>query len=188
MSDVWQTIRSDWARNPCNPKGRLILIAFRLLQPLARTWFHRRWIYWISSPLLAAYTVGVEWILGIELPLLTQVGPGLTLYHGQGLVINVMTRIGRNCTLRHNTTIGNKVREDGTFTPSPVIGNDVEVGANVVIIGEVTIGDDAVIGAGSVVVHDVPQGGVAVGNPARVIRLRQRNEESDCCGTVRHPD
>ncbi|HAB26474.1 MAG TPA: serine acetyltransferase, partial [Xanthomarina gelatinilytica] len=52
----------------------------------------------------------------------------------------------------------------------PIIGNDVTVGANVVIIGNITIGDHVVIGAGSVVVKDVPSNCVIAGNPARVIK------------------
>ena len=51
----------------------------------------------------------------------------------------------------------------------PVIGDNVTVGANVVIIGNVTIGNNVVIGAGSVVVKDVPSNVVVAGNPVRVI-------------------
>jgi acetyltransferase-like isoleucine patch superfamily enzyme len=50
-----------------------------------------------------------------------------------------------------------------------VLGDGVDVGPNVVILGPVTIGDHAVIGAGAVVLCDVPAYGVAVGNPARLL-------------------
>ena len=52
------------------------------------------------------------------------------------------------------------------------IGNDVWLGAHVVVVDGVTIGDGAVIGAGSVVTHDVPPHTVAVGVPARPLRQR----------------
>jgi maltose O-acetyltransferase len=42
----------------------------------------------------------------------------------------------------------------------------------VTVLGGVTIGDGAVIGAGSVVSKDIPSGAIAVGVPARVIRMR----------------
>ncbi len=51
------------------------------------------------------------------------------------------------------------------------LGNRVWLGARVVVLKGVTIGDDAVIGAGSVVTKDVPAGGIAVGTPARVVRV-----------------
>lgn len=55
-----------------------------------------------------------------------------------------------------------------------VIGNKVWVGENVCILPGVTIGDGAIIGAGSVVTRDLPPGCVAVGNPARVIKMFDR--------------
>lgn len=53
-----------------------------------------------------------------------------------------------------------------------VIGNDVWIGADAVILPGVSIGDGAIIGARAVVASDVPPYAIAVGNPARVIRRR----------------
>ncbi len=53
-----------------------------------------------------------------------------------------------------------------------IIGNDVWIGYNVTIVSGVKIGDGAVIGTGAVVAKDIPPYGVAVGNPARVVRYR----------------
>jgi len=55
---------------------------------------------------------------------------------------------------------------------APVLGDNVDVGCNSVIIGDITVGHGAVIGAGSVVVHDVPEKSVVCGNPAKVISTR----------------
>ena len=68
---------------------------------------------------------------------------------------------------RQCTTIGNK--RDGRNDLIPTIGDNVVMGANVCIIGDVVIGDNVIIGAGSVVVNDVPSNCVVVGNPARII-------------------
>jgi putative colanic acid biosynthesis acetyltransferase WcaB len=108
-------------------------------------------------------------VLGVELPPETEVGPELRLIHPQGIVVNGETRIGARCILRASTTIGNVMSADGTASASPVIGDDVELGANVVVIGPVVIGAGARVGAGAVVIRDVPAGKVAVGNPARVL-------------------
>lgn len=51
------------------------------------------------------------------------------------------------------------------------IGDNVWIGGNAVVLMGVTIGNNVVIGAGSVVTHDIPSNAVAVGNPARVIRM-----------------
>jgi acetyltransferase-like isoleucine patch superfamily enzyme len=52
------------------------------------------------------------------------------------------------------------------------IGNDVWIGANVIIVGELQIGDGAIIAAGSVVTKDVPPYAIVAGVPARIIRYR----------------
>jgi colanic acid biosynthesis acetyltransferase WcaB len=123
------------------------------------------WVLFV--PYLILYRLLVEWLLAVELPAKTQIGSGFVIRHGQALVVNDNTIIGRDVTVRHSTTIGNKGALDKCC---PVIGDRVDVGSNVVILGGVSIGDDAVIGAGSVVVKDVPAGSVVVGNPARGIR------------------
>lgn len=76
--------------------------------------------------------------------------------------------IGRNFTCRQNTTIGNK--SDDKPNERPIIGDNVTLGANVVIIGKVRVGNDVVIGAGSVVVKDIPDNVVVAGNPAKIIK------------------
>jgi serine acetyltransferase len=157
----------DWKANKGNPKGQFILLLFRVAQAI-RSWPEPWWV--LGAPYLVFYRVFVEWILGVELRFKTRVGPRLKLFHGQALVVHEGTVIGSDCTLRHSTTIGSKTLPDGAPTRCPIIGNAVDVGSNVVILGAVTVGDGAVIGAGSVVVKDVSPGSVVAGNPARILR------------------
>lgn len=104
--------------------------------------------------------------LGVNLPGSTVVGPGLFIGHAGGIVVNAATRIGRNCNLSHNVTIGaNKGRRAGV----PTIGDNVYIGPGAVVIGGISIGDGAAIGANSVVVDDVPPGVTVAGSPARVV-------------------
>ena|ERR1700744_1083281 len=158
----------DWSANRQNFKAQLVLFMFRLMQAFNRYTITKIIFY----PYFMFYRLVVEWHLGIELPRKLTIGKGLSLYHGQALIVNKDTIIGSNCTLRNSTTIGHKKLADGTFTHCPVIGNNVDIGANVCIIGGITIGDNVIIGAGSVVVKDVPPDCVVVGNPARVLEKK----------------
>jgi virginiamycin A acetyltransferase len=58
-----------------------------------------------------------------------------------------------------------------------VVGHNVWIGLNAIILPGVHIGDGSIIGAGAVVSHDVPPYGIAVGNPARVVKKRFSDEE-----------
>lgn len=158
-------IFQDWNKNKSNPKGKLIMVSFRICALATRS----KLLFVLSVPILILYRLCIEWILGVEIPYKTKIGPGLTLYHGQALVINDGTIIGRNCTIRHSTTIGNKLLSNGLYSNSPIIGNNVDIGSNVCIIGPIRIGDNVKIGAGSVVTKDIPSDVIVVGNPARII-------------------
>ena len=167
-------IFQDLKNNPKNIKAKIVLVLFRLAQLCRKT---PKPFFYILIPYLIFYRVVVEWILCIELPWNTKVGKGLSLFHGQSLVVNDGTIIGENCTLRHCTTIGNKQLENGEFSKAPIIEDNVDIGSNVVILGPITIGCGSVIGAGSVVVKDIEPYSLVVGNPARVIKKIKTNEK-----------
>ena len=106
-------------------------------------------------------------------------GAGLVLIHSNGVVINGQVRGGANVRIEHQVTIGAEGRR------SPVIGDDVFLGAGAKIVGPVVVGAGARIGANAVVVRDVPPHCTAVGIPARVVRRHdpggaERMEEEHC--------
>lgn len=110
-------------------------------------------------------------ILGCDIKPSTIIGDGFEIYHSaHASVISPGTIIGSNVSLRQNTTVGAKGFSGSE--KSPVIMDDVTIGPNVCIIGDITIGKGAVIGAGAVVVKDVPENAIVAGNPAKVIRYR----------------
>ncbi len=108
-------------------------------------------------------------ILGIDIPYNVKIGENFTIHHPIGIIINPDTVIGNNCEIRQNTTIGNKGFK-GSDNNSPIIGNNVNIGANSVIIGPITIGDNIIIGAGSVVTKSFEGNCIIAGNPAKIIK------------------
>ncbi|WP_136799810.1 acyltransferase [Desulfosediminicola ganghwensis] len=68
--------------------------------------------------------------------------------------------------------IGYKIFNSGRVAKSVVIGNDVWIGANCLILPGVTIGEGAVVAGGSVVTKDIPANNIVGGSPARLIRMR----------------
>ncbi len=115
------------------------------------------------------YRLYTEFILGCDIPASTSIGENFQLFHSaRGSVISPGTIIGKNVSLRQNTTIGSK-GFDGS-QKSPIIQDNVIIGPNVCIIGDIIIGKGAIIGAGAVVVKDVPADCVVVGNPARILK------------------
>lgn len=105
-------------------------------------------------------------LTGTDIRLGVTIGTGLQLPHPNGVVIHEDARIGDDCMIMQQVTIG-MIRG-----PVPVIGSKVYIGAGAKVLGGVTIGDGAAIGANAVVLSDVPTGHVAVGVPA-VVKARK---------------
>ncbi len=98
------------------------------------------------------------------------------IYGTGGVTIGDYTRIAAHTVIVASNHIFDdstkNIHEQGVSKKGIVIGNDVWIGAGARILDGVHIGDHAVIGAGSVVTHDIPENAIAVGVPARVLRLR----------------
>ncbi len=93
---------------------------------------------------------------------------GLTI--GDGTIIGPYTMIH---SANHETDPSMPIPEQGWEVRPVTIGAGVWIGMGVCILPGVTIGDGAIIGAGSVVAKDIEPWGIAVGNPAKVIRNRK---------------
>ena len=85
-------------------------------------------------------------------------------HYGLGVVIHPKTKIGKNCKIYQNVTIGYRNGEG-----PPTIGENVLIGTGSVILGDIKIGNNVRIGANAVVLQDVPDNCTVVGNPSRVI-------------------
>lgn len=106
---------------------------------------------------------------GIQIDYRADIEGGFSIMHYSGIVV-CAEHIGKNVQIRHCTTIG--ITDKGC----PTIGDNVIVGANAVIIGNITIGDNCTIGAGSVVTKSVDSNCIVAGNPAIVIGTNKRKQ------------
>jgi acetyltransferase-like isoleucine patch superfamily enzyme len=105
------------------------------------------------------------------------IGDGTYINYGTNISARASTVIGRNCNIGQYCivmdsdfhSIDDHLRPDD---PEPVrLGDDVWLGARVIVLKGAVIGDGATIGANSVVRGVIPAGAVAAGNPARVLRM-----------------
>lgn len=160
LRNDWQAHGRDWTRAGFRA---LAVYRFGVWRMSARPWPLRK-------ALSLAYRIlerRVRVRYGIELPYSAKVGNGVVIEHQNCIVIHGSARIGDRCVIRQGVTIGNKGRSDPYG--APVIGDDVDIGANAVIVGRITVGNGARIAAGAMVAKDVPPGALAIGNPASIV-------------------
>lgn len=102
-----------------------------------------------------------------------KIGGGLRVLHNMGAVITPYSA-GKNLIVGQGVTIGrNSDREYPSGRYNPVIGDNVHISTNAVVIGGITIGDNVMIGAGAVVTKDLPSNCVAAGVPAKIIKYKE---------------
>ena len=96
--------------------------------------------------------------------------------HGiTGIFISGASKIGSNCTIFHQVTIGSNTLEGSKNQGAPVIGDNVFIGCGAKIIGGVHIGNNVCIGANCVVTHDVPDDCTVVMPEFRTITRKGKN-------------
>lgn len=103
---------------------------------------------------------------------------GVTLYAFKHIKIGDYTNIGGNTKIFDSDfhpvdpeyRLADPNDKEHTATKETIIGNNVFIGCNCIVLKGVKIGDNSVIGAGSVVTKDVPANCMAAGNPAKVIK------------------
>lgn len=150
---------NSWSLRPC-----CMVMAYRIAH-FCSGWRKKSVInnLW-AAPIILLYRFVTECLFGYEIQAGATIGRRFTIHHGYAVVINKFVVAGDDFTIRHGVTIGNR----GKSNACPVIGNGVELGANVVIIGDITLGNNVIVGAGSVVLDSVPDNALVVGEKAQV--------------------
>jgi len=123
-----------------------------------------------------------RFLTGIEIHPGAKIGEAFFIDHGMGVVIGETAEIGDYVTIYQGVTLGGTSLQK--VKRHPTVGNHVVIGVGAKVIGNITIGDYARIGAGSVVIKSVPPNSTVVGNPGRVVAVR--DPETDT--VMRLPD
>lgn len=107
---------------------------------------------------------------GYEIPVNTNIGKGLCITHFGGIAINPDSVIGDNVNISKGITIGTTYR--GKKMGSPIIGSEVWIGSNSVIIGNIRIGNNVLIAPAAYVNFDVPDNSIVIGNPGKIMQSK----------------
>ena len=123
---------------------------------------------------------------GIEIHPAAQIGEGLFIDHGAGVVIGETAVIGDDVTLYQGVTLGGTGFATGKRHPT--VQDNVTIGSGAKLLGPITIGHGAKIGANSVVITDVPPNSTVVGNPGHPVRVDGRRVEGPDADWIHLPD
>src|ERR1700690_696674 len=125
-------------------------------------------------------------LTGIEIHPAAQIGEGLFIDHGTGVVIGETADIGADVTLYQGVTLGGTGFATGKRHPT--VQDNVTIGSGAKLLGPITIGHGAKIGANSVVIHDVPPNSTVVGTPGPPVRVEGRRPEGPDADWIQLPD
>jgi serine O-acetyltransferase len=192
LSQVAREVRDDLAaaqqRDPAaRSVGRVeMLLTYAGVQALL---MHRvsHALYAAGVPLLPRLLSYITTaVTGVEIHPAAQIGRGLFIDHGAGVVIGETAEVGEDVTLYQGVTLGGTGFARGKRHPT--LGNEVMVGAGAKLLGPIEIGERCKIGANSVVIHDVPPNSTVVGNPGHPVRVDGKKPEGPDADWVHLPD
>jgi serine O-acetyltransferase len=123
---------------------------------------------------------------GVEIHPAANIGDGLFIDHGMGVVIGETADIGDDVTLYQGVTLGGTGFATGKRHPT--VGDNVTVGSGAKLLGPIEVGHGAKVGANSVVITDVPPNSTVVGNPGHVVRVDGRRPEGPDADWIHLPD
>ena len=168
FESLWYDIKAVLDRDPAARSGAEV---FFLYPGVAAVMWHRaaHFFYRHNHKFIARWiSQCVRFWTGIEIHPGAQIGKGLFIDHGMGVVIGETAVIGDDCTIYQGVTLGGTGKEKGKRHPT--LGNRVMVGSGAKVLGPFTVGDDSKIAAGAVVLSEVPPDSTCVGVPARIVK------------------
>ncbi len=160
-------VRTAQENDPAATSALAVLLTYPGLHAV---WAHRlAHAAWEAGFTLTARLVAhfARFTTGVEIHPGATLGDRVFIDHGMGTVIGETSVIGDDVQMYHGVTLGGKSSKP--VKRHPTVCDDVTLGADSTLIGDITIGENATVGAGAVVVDDVPPGATVVGVPAEPV-------------------
>ena len=153
-----------------DPAARNIVYVILLYQGFHALIWHRiaHFLYTIKFKFVARLISQIaRFLTGIEIHPGAVIGNRLFIDHGMGIVIGETTEIGDNCTLYHGVTLGGTGKDINKRHPT--LKNNDLVGCGAKVLGPIIIGTNVKVGANAVVLTDIPDNCTVVGIPGKII-------------------
>ncbi|MGF1539424.1 MAG: serine O-acetyltransferase [Pleurocapsa sp.] len=167
LSSLIADFRIIFDRDPAARNWLEVLVCYPGLQAL---FCHRiaHWLYRVGIPFVPRFISHLSrFLTGIEIHPGAQIGKGVFIDHGMGVVIGETAVVGDYSLIYQGVTLGGTGKETGKRHPT--LGENVVIGGGAKVLGNIQIGNNVRIGAGSVVLRDVPSNCTVVGVPGRVV-------------------
>ncbi|MDD3717280.1 MAG: serine O-acetyltransferase [Actinomycetota bacterium] len=167
LESMKQDIEAVRDRDPAARSTLEIILAYPGLHAL---WLHHvaHWLWENGIPVVPRIISHMGRLLtGIEIHPGAEIGKGVFIDHGMGVVIGETAEVGDYVTLYQGVTLGGTGKEKGKRHPT--IGRNVVIAAGAKVLGPITVGEDSKVGAGAVVIRDVPPRCTVVGIPGKVV-------------------
>lgn len=168
FKDIWSDVKAVQERDPAARSAIEVLILYQGVHALIwhrfAHWFYEHHMFFIArmiSQIARFFTL-------IEIHPGAQLGHGILIDHGSGVVIGETTVVGDNCTIYQGVTLGGVGTQKGKRHPT--LGNNVTVGAGAKILGSFEVGDNCSIAANAVLLRQLDENSTAAGIPARPVK------------------
>ena len=160
-------LEAVFARDPACHRLMQPMLFFKGYQAL-EAWRVAHWLWEQGrEPLAFHFQSRISELFQLDIHPAAQMGSGVFLDHGTGIVIGETAVVGDDVSMLHNVTLGGTGAERGDRHPK--IGKGVLLGAGAKVLGNITVGRCSRIAAGSVVLTDVPPCKTVAGVPARIV-------------------
>ena len=168
LKDIWLDVKAVQERDPAARSALEVLLLYQGVHALIwhriAHWFwthNMRFFGRLFSQIARFFTL-------IEIHPGAQLGHGILIDHGSGVVIGETAVVGDNCTIYQGVTLGGVGTQKGKRHPT--LGNNVMVGAGAKILGAFEVGDNCSIAANAVLLKPLEDNVTAVGIPARPVK------------------